>query len=68
MVLASQALTAISNTFVHRDEWHARADLEALVKILPVGVVLLDTRSAELAWFNREAGRIVNHHCPLERP
>ena len=68
MVLASQAVTAISNTRVDREEWHARAGLEAFVKILPVGIVLLDTRTAELAWFNREAGRIVNHHYPLESP
>ena len=68
MVFASQGATAIANARAHRDERHARADLEALIETSPVGVVVLDTRTAKGFSFNRDAGRSVNHLRPLDHP
>ena len=45
VLFASQAATAIAHARAHRDEQHARADLETLVETLPVGVVVLDAAS-----------------------
>ena len=55
---ASQAATAIANARTHRNERRVRADLEALVDTCPVGVVVLDARTALPVYFNREARRI----------
>ena len=68
MPFASQGAAAIANARTHRNERYARADLEALIETSPVGVVVLDTRTAKPVSFNREAERIVNHLGPLDRP
>ncbi|MDE2691947.1 MAG: ATP-binding protein [Acidobacteriota bacterium] len=60
VLFASQAATAIANARAHRDEQRARADLEALVEMSPVGVVVFDGQSGKPVSFNREARRIVS--------
>ena len=71
VLFASQAATAIANARAHRDEQHARADIEALVETCPIGVVVLDAATGALASFNREARRIVaeliSPELPVER-
>ncbi len=57
-LFASQAATAVANARTHRNEQRVRADLEALVDTCPVGVVVLDARTAHPVYFNREARRI----------
>ena len=57
-LFASQAAAAIVNARTHRDERRARADLEALVDISPVGVLVLDAQAGRALSFNREARRI----------
>ncbi|WP_419860406.1 ATP-binding protein [Candidatus Palauibacter sp.] len=59
-LFAAQAATAIANARAHREERRARADLETLIETSPVGVVVFDGRTGELASFNREARRIVD--------
>ena len=61
VLFASQAATAIANAHAHRDEQRARADLEALVEMSPVGVVVFDGQTGKPVSFNREARRIVEH-------
>ena len=65
VVFASQAAAAIANARTHREEQLARADLEALVNISPIGVVVFDAKIGSLTRFNREAERIVG---PLRDP
>ena len=57
-LFAAQAATAIANARAHREERRARADLETLIEISPVGVVVFDGRTGEPVSFNREARRI----------
>ena len=59
-LFAAQAATAIANARAHRAEQRVRADLEALIDISPVGVVVIDARTAHLVSLNREARRIVS--------
>ena len=59
-LFAAQAATAIANARAHRDEQRVRADLEALIDISPVGVVVIDAKTAHLISLNREARRIVS--------
>ena len=63
MLFASQAAAAIANARTHEAEKRARADLEALVDISPVGVVVIDARTGNLVLLNREAQRIVQRLC-----
>ena len=58
VMFASQAATAISNARTHRDEQRARADLETLVNISPVGVVVIDAKTGFPVSVNPEARRI----------
>ena len=58
-VFASQAAAAITNARTHRGERRARADLETLIEISPVGVVVFDARNGRPVSLNREARRIV---------
>ena len=58
MLFASQATAVAANARTYRNEQRARADLEALVETLPVGVVVLDARSGRTVSINREAKRI----------
>ena len=67
LLFASQAATAIANAQAYRDERRARADLEALVDISPVGVAVFDGETGELVRFNREGHRIVASLDPSGR-
>ncbi|MDE0660463.1 MAG: response regulator [Gammaproteobacteria bacterium] len=59
-LFALQAAAAFANARTHRDERRARADLEALVEMSPVGVVVFDADTGVPVSFNREAKRIVS--------
>ena len=67
VLFASQAATAIANARRHRDEQRAKADLEALVETVPVGVVVFDARTGGVLSLNREAERIVGGLCTPDR-
>ena len=59
-VFAAQAALAIDNARRHLAERRARSDLETLVNTSPVGVVVFDAATGEIASVNREALRIVD--------
>ena len=59
VMFASQAGMAIVNARRYSDEHRARADLEALVNISPVGVLVFDAKTGDLVSFNQESRRIV---------
>ena len=59
VLFAAQAATAIANARAFRNEQRARADLEALVDISPVGVAVFDAKSGKAVSFNREVNRIL---------
>ena len=59
VMFASQAALVIANARRHADERQARADLEALVNISPVGVLVFDAKTGGLLSFNEETRRIV---------
>ena len=58
-MFASQAGMAIVNARRYSDEHRARADLEALVNISPVGVLVFDAKTGDLVLLNQESRRIV---------
>ena len=58
VMFASQAALVISNARRHREEQRARTDMETLVDTSPVGVLVFNARTGELASHNREAMRI----------
>ena len=58
VMFASQAALVIGNARKHRDEHRARADLEALADISPVGVLVFDPTTGMLRTANGEARRI----------
>ena len=65
VLFASQATMAIASARRYRDEQRARADLEALVAISPVGVLIFDAKTRDLVSLNPETRRIVRgHHAP----
>ena len=59
VMFASQAAVVIANARRHRDEQRARADLETLIDISPVGVAVFDARTGVPVSFNRESRRIL---------
>ena len=59
VMFASQAGAAIFNARRYRDEQQAKADLEALVNISPVGVLVFDGKTGDLVSANDETRRIV---------
>ena len=59
-MFASQAGMAIVNARRFSDEHRARADLEALVDISPVGVLVFDAKTGNLVSLNQESRRIVH--------
>ena len=59
VMFASQAGMAIVNARRYSDEYRARADLEALINISPVGVLVFDAKTGDLVSLNQEARRIV---------
>ena len=62
---ASQAALSIVNALRYREEQRARASLQALVDISPVGVLIFDGKTRELLSRNPETLRIVRgHHAP----
>ena len=63
LMFASHAAMAIANAERHREEQRARADLETLVNMTPVGVVVLDARTGTTKSRNREARRIIDSLC-----
>ena len=60
VLFAAQAATAIANARTHQNEQRARAGLDTLIETSPVGVVVLDARTAIPVSFNQEARRIIN--------
>ena len=60
VLFASQAALAIANARTHQNERQARTDLETLIETAPVGVVVLDARTAIPVSFNQDARRIIN--------
>ena len=58
VMFASQAALVIANAQHHRDQQQARADLEALVNTVPVGVIVFDATSGAPTYVNREMMRI----------
>lgn len=60
-MLASQAALVIANALTYRAERRARADLETLINISPVGVVVIDVKTGKPVSFNPEAIRIVGN-------
>ena len=65
VMFASQAGAAISNARRYQEELRARADLEALVNIAPVGVVVFDAKTGDLVSANDETRRLVGKlHAP----
>ena len=67
VMFASQAGAAISNARRYQEESRARADLEALVNISPVGVVVFDARTWDLVSANDETRRLVGKVRPPGR-
>ena len=59
VLFAAQASMAIANVLSHRAEQQARADLEALINISPVGVLVFDAKTGDLLSINEETRRIV---------
>ena len=59
VMFASQAGAAIFNARRYREERQAKADLEALVNISPVGVLVFDAETGDLLSANDETRRIV---------
>ncbi len=59
VMFASQAGSAIFNARRYREEQQAKADLEALVNISPVGVLVFDGKTGDLVSANDETRRIV---------
>ena len=59
VLFAAQAGGAIFNARKYREEKRARADLEALLNISPVGVLVFDGKTGDLVSANEETRRIV---------
>lgn len=61
MMFASQAALVIANVRRYQEEQQARADLEALVNISPVGVLVFDGVDGRIAYYNREVRRVASY-------
>ena len=59
VLFAAHAAMAIANALSYRAERQARADLEALINISPVGVLVFDAKTGDLVSSNDETRRIV---------
>ena len=59
VMFASQAGAAIFNARKYQEEQQAKADLEALVNISPVGVLVFDGKTGDLVSANDETRRLV---------
>ncbi len=58
LTFAIQTATAIANANRYEEEQRAKADLEALINISPVGVLVFDANSGAVMSINEEAKRI----------
>lgn len=58
---ASQAAAAIANARRYEEEQRAKADLEALINISPVGVLVFDAKTAALVSVNQEVKRMAGN-------
>ena len=67
VMFGSQAGAAISNARRYQEEQQARADLEALVNISPVGIVVFDAKTGNLVSANDETRRLVGKLQPPGR-
>ena len=61
VLFASQAAVVISNARTYEQEKRAKADLEGLINISPVGVLVFDAKSGDLLSRNEETRRIVGN-------
>ena len=68
VMFASQAALVIANARRYREEQRARARLETLINISPVGVAVFDARTGAPLSFNREAVRIVESLRDPDQP
>ena len=59
VLFASQAAVVINNARTYEQERRAKADLEGLINISPVGVLVFDAKSGDLLSRNEETRRIV---------
>ena len=59
VLFAAQASMAIANARIHAEQRKARADLEALINVSPVGVLVFDAKTGDLVSVNEETRRIV---------
>ena len=66
-VFAAQAAVAVANARAYRAEHLAKADLEALIEISPVGVLVFDAKTMRLTSLNQEVRRIVRGLRPPGR-
>ena len=67
-MIASQAAIALSNARRYEKERMAKADLEAMVNISPVGVLVIDAVTTEVTAINAEALRIVGDLAARDTP
>ena len=58
VLFAAQAALVIANAQYHHDEQQARANLQALVNTVPVGVLVFNAKSGEPVFVNQETRRI----------
>lgn len=68
VMFASQAALVITNARRYRDEQQARADLETLINISPVGVIVFNARTGKPVRVNRETRRILGGLHPSGGP
>ena len=59
VLFAAQASMAIANARIHEEQRKAKADLEALINVCPVGVLVFDAKTGDLVSANGETRRIV---------
>ena len=66
VMFASQAGAAILNARRYRKERRARADLEALLTLSPVGMLVVDAATRTVNSVNKEARRIIGVEAGIE--
>ena len=60
-MFASQAALVIANAQRYQEEQQARADLEGLINISPIGVLVFDGIDGKIGTYNREVRRMGNY-------
>ena len=61
VMFATQSAVVIANSRMLHTASQARADMEALVNVSPVGVLVFDARTGDLLWVNEETRRLVGN-------